>query len=152
MWVHKLSSTRKLMRNGFKPSSYDGGFDHPLPRLVCDREACDSTSIQGRSCIFFWTVLVFFSLFSGPGRRRPGRHHEQQRAVSCIPVAYLLNYTWKCQKRGGKNENKTGRIVETGLGSCWSPSSLLPKLLEAHQGTKRGSPGAIWTQLYIAFI
>lgn len=45
--------------------------------------------------IFFY---ILHSLLSGLGRRSPGRHHEQQRAVSRVLVAHLLNITQKCQK------------------------------------------------------
>lgn len=57
----------------------------------------------------------FLFLLSGLGRWRLGWHHEQQRAVSCIPVAHLLNFTKKCQKKKKKSPG-TPKLPVSDLG------------------------------------
>lgn len=76
----------------------------------------------------------FLFLLSGLGRWRLGWHHEQQRAVSCIPVAHLLNFTKKCQKK--KKKNPPGRQNSLSVILALILSSVLLKLLMAQQGTK----------------
>lgn len=77
---------------------------------------------RGDFFLFFLTVIFFQDYFlnirfkfltfvpfllSGTGGRGLGWHHEQQRAVSCIPVAHLLNFTEKCQKKKKRNKETT---------------------------------------------
>lgn len=90
----------------------------------------------------FWPFWC--SLLSGLGRRRPGRHHEQQRAVSCIPVTHLLNFTEKCQKRGGKKFNPNGKNCQSWQWALWEPVQCPPKASGGWSRHKKGSPGFIW--------
>lgn len=145
-----------------------------VPRLVLDGEAFDHTLIWGFlfwtqihisrvkvifACLltigavpdwanelsgpaFFWPFWC--SLLSGIGRWRPGRHHEQQRPVSCIPVANFLNFTKKCQKKREKKSKQNRKNRRNCPWALLEPIQCPPKASGGSWRHKKGSPGTIW--------
>lgn len=65
---------------------------------------------------------LWLFLPSGLGRWGPGWRHEQQRAVSRIPVAHLLNFTKKCNLKKKKKETSQVPVSDLGLDPVMCPT------------------------------
>lgn len=164
MWAHKLSSTTDSQtshkcvgrrQNTVFTSGSDEGFDNLSLNLSW--HAClpqEQRLIRWMNCLVlhFLTFLMFLPQWTWKTKTWTTSWTTTASVLyPCRPSPKLHRAV---PKRREKNEIKTGRIVKTACGRYWSPCSVLPKLLEAHQAQKKGhlAPSDASTQLYIEFI